>query len=368
MSTQKEIVLITGVSGFIGSRILLRLLKEENSENRIFRIFVRPSSNLIASIGYDTLKNNKNIDITYGKLEKAEDVHRFFEEKKNEKITHVFHSAAQGFFLKNLKLFSGGDWGHYDIFYKANFMATKNIVDECLNLKYLQHYIHLSSVDVYRQDKETKECDETHPHEAERFHGYSRTKALADEYVIDMHKKQKLPMTILRPAVVYGERSYSWGLQEARIIHKGWGFLVSGSNFKSGATHVDDVVDCVIKAYEKPKISIGEIYNVCDPNSPTWKEYFDVISDGIGKPRVVWSIPFWFAFIVAYLFECVYHWMGWLDDRPLLTLFALYLVGRAQEWPSDKAIKDLGWKPKVQFKEGMKEVIHWLKESGEYLD
>ena len=175
-------------------------------------------------------------------------------------------------------------------------------------------------------------------------------------------------MTILRPAVVYGERSYSWGLQEARIINKGWGFLVDGSNFKSGATHVDDVVDCIFLAYQKPNISIGEIYNVCDPNSPTWKQYFDVISDGIQKKRVNWSIPFWFAYIIAYLFELIYHWMGWLDDRPLLTLFALYLVGRGQDWPSDKAIKQLGWKPKIKFEDGMKEVIEWLKQTGEYLD
>ena len=36
--------------------------------------------------------------------------------------------------------------------------------------------------------------------------------------------------TIVRPAVVYGPYSYTWGLQEAILINQGKGVLIDGAN------------------------------------------------------------------------------------------------------------------------------------------
>jgi nucleoside-diphosphate-sugar epimerase len=60
------------------------------------------------------------------------------------------------------------------------------------------------------------------------------------------------------------------------------------------------------------------------------------------------------------------RFMDWEDDRPLLTLFTIYLVGRGQEWNSNKAINVLGWKPKWKFEDGMNNELKWLKETNIY--
>jgi nucleoside-diphosphate-sugar epimerase len=72
------------------------------------------------------------------------------------------------------------------------------MINNALLLKNLKIFVHLSSVDVYTQEKETKLCDETHTFSAKRRHGYSITKARADEIVLKAYKDHKLPITILR--------------------------------------------------------------------------------------------------------------------------------------------------------------------------
>jgi nucleoside-diphosphate-sugar epimerase len=77
--------------------------------------------------------------------------------------------------------------------------------------------------------RSTAECDEDVSIPLRRRAAYSQTKAWAEQLVLDMHRMHDLPVTILRPAVVYGPRSFSWGLEEAKLLYRRRGFLISGS-------------------------------------------------------------------------------------------------------------------------------------------
>ena len=189
--------------------------------------------------------------------------------------------------------------------------------------------------------------------------------------------------TIVRPAVVYGPYSYTWGLQEAILINQGKGVLIDGANYKvtltnysvyntnimnrqSGAIYVDDLVEAIILASRSP-VALGRKYNACDPTSGTWKEFYDGIADSLGKPRVTFSIPFWLAWIVTFVLEFIWRLLRF-EDRPLLTFFLLRLVGNDQDWPISRAQEDFGWVPRTSLKEGMDKMMQWLHKTNLYAD
>jgi nucleoside-diphosphate-sugar epimerase len=142
---------------------------------------------------------------------------------------------------------------------------------------------------------------------------------------------------------------------------------VSGSQIKSGAIHVNDVAQAIIKA-SRSQNTIGKIYNCVDPNSPTWKEYYNTIADELQVRRPWINLPYWLLYVVAIFLEFIYRLFGWYGSRPLVTLFVLYLVGRDQSWPVARAKEDFGWEPTTPFQPAMKEQVQWIKEKNLYLD
>jgi nucleoside-diphosphate-sugar epimerase len=271
-----------------------------------------------------------------------------------EHITHIFHCASQG-----------GDWGPYTEFYKTNVQGTHNLLRHALKLRALKRFVHLSTVDVYGTERTTAECDEDVPIRLQRRAAYSQTKAWAEQLLIDMYHMYALPVTILRPAVVYGPRSFSWGLEEAKLLYRRRGILISGSQFQCGAVYVDDVVAAMFGVVTTGR-TIGRIYNVANPNSPTWRVWYDTLADGLHCARVRCSVPLWLATLLAWFCE-TYAKLLRRAHRPLLTLFVLSLIARPQLYPITKAFVDFGWQPRVPFEKGMEYMITWLRESGAYL-
>ena len=130
--------------------------------------------------------------------------------------------------------------------------------------------------------------------------------------------------------------------------------------------HVDDVVRAIIMSANSQR-TIREQYNVTNPIScGTWREFYDAIADGIGKPRVKRSIPYWIANIIAIVLEFTYRTFKWENNRPLLTHFLLRLISKDQLWPIDKAGDHFGWKPLISQAEGTVSVIEWLNQSKAY--
>jgi len=229
---------------------------------------------------------------------------------------------------------------------------------QCPNLK---RFLHVSTVDVYPHLL-PKDCHENvEPVTKSKYH-YTHTKAKAERIVT----ASELLWTIIRPAVVYGPHSYTWGLQEAILINQGKGVLIDGANYKSGAIYIDDLVEAIILGSRSP-VSVGRKYNACDPTSGTWKEFYDGIADAIGKPRVKFSIPFWVAWVATFLMEFIWRLFNF-QNRPLLTFFLLRLIAYDQDWPIFRAQEDFGWVPRTQLKDGMEKMTNWLTATNLYLD
>lgn len=279
----------------------------------------------------------------------------FIERELSDSVEYIYHIAAQG-----------RDWGVWEDYYNANVVATTNLVDvavvRCKNLK---RFLHVSTVDVYGDSRPTSECNEDVYVSSRRQAFYSTTKVLAERVVMKAFQEKNLPTTILRPSVVFGPGSWSWGLEEAQLMYQGRGILIDHGKATCGAIYIDDVVSALSMA-ALSKNSIGKIYNISDNANLSWLEYFNTMAKGINLPPIKRSIPYWLAYMVAYILEWVY-WLLRKKNRPVLTLFVLALIGRDQKYPIHRAQQDFGWAPTIPFSVAMMRTTKWLLETKLYM-
>lgn len=321
---------ITGASGFLGGRLAEVLARSGEQVT----ILARPSSDL------RHLSGIPNITTVLGDLTENPAIARAV-----RGATHIFHCAA-----------ASTDWAPFETYLQSNVTGTETLLSEARQLSGLERFVHISTTDVYGYpatpcDENGKLVDTGLP--------YNRTKVLAEKAV--WHNARKgLPVTILRPATIYGPRGKAFvkdigdHLRSRQMAH------ISGGRARGGFLYVDNAVDAIITAAHHP-VAAGQAYNLTDTTNTTWKEYVAALAHALDcKPPWI-DLPYPLAMSAARAMEAPHHFFKKLPGRPLLTRHAVYLLGRDQEFPSDKARRDLGYTPRVTFEEGIAASAAWLR-------
>jgi nucleoside-diphosphate-sugar epimerase len=109
--------------------------------------------------------------------------------------------------------------------------------------------------------------------------------------------------------------------------------------------------------------SVGHAYNASDGLDASWREYMDKLAKiaGATSPKVV--IPYRLAYFAGWLMEKVCGALR-TQSRPLLTRMMVELFGTNQGFSIDKARRELGYEPRVDFDEGMARTENWLRQIG----
>src|SRR5207253_9940992 len=253
--SRDEPILVTGSSGFIGTRIVETLLGY--GFNNI-RCFVRPSSQLgrleNALRQFDA---SKDIELVRGDLLSLEDC-----AKAAEGVSIIYHLAAG-----------------FDKSFAAAFMnsalATRNLLDAFLEYGRPRRFVNVSSFAVYSplSLKRGALLDETCPLEdapQERFDAYGFGKLKQEEVVREYGNKHNLPYVILRPGYVFGP-----GKRElnGRVAINTFGFLIQvGGSHPLPVTFVDNCAEAIVLAGLKPGVD-GEVFNVVDDELLTGRQF-----------------------------------------------------------------------------------------------
>lgn len=310
---------ITGASGFLGGRLAQVLAARAES----VRILARPSNDL-AHLA------NLPIEVVEGRLA---DQHVLAAAMRG--ITHVFHCAA-----------ASTDWASWSTYFEANVSGTRNLLAAAAGASDLQRFLHVSTTDVYGYPKQV--CDESHP-PVDVGLPYNRTKISGERAAVD----SGLPVTVVRPATIYGPRSVTFGTDLAKLLRQRLMAVIDGGRAPGGFLYVDNAVDAIVLAATADD-SLGRVYNLSDGTGVSWRSWVDRLADGLGYPRPWINIPTGAAFALARVFETI-------PGRPLLTRHAVHLLARDQEFPIDRIRRELGYSPAVDFEEGMARTVQWLR-------
>src|SRR6266700_7601136 len=226
-----ECILVTGSNGFIGSKVVEKLL-EYGFAN--LRCFVRPSSNLSRlHKAFSRFDAGKNVELVTGDLLSSEDCR-----KATEGVSIIYHLAAG-----MEKSFAGA--------FMNSALATRNLMDAVLRYGQPKRFVNVSSFAVYStlSLKRGDLLDETCLLEdapQERFDAYGFGKLKQEELVKKYGRKYELPYVIVRPGYVFGpgKRELS-----GRVGIGTFGFFiqVNGSNFLP-LTFVDNCAEAIVLA------------------------------------------------------------------------------------------------------------------------
>ena len=327
-------VLVTGASGFLGGR-LSEFLVERGEQ---VTVLVRAESNLShlsAFIG-------QRIQVVRGGLTEGDSVKEAVRE-----ATHIFHCAA-----------ASTDWAPTEVYLESNVKGTEMLLLAARAAPRLKRFVHVSTTDVYGYPKIP--CSESG---AMRDVGlpYNRTKIMAEDAVWRASREDGLPVTVFRPATIYGPRGKAFVTDIADLLKKGQMAYINGGRASGGFLYVDNAVNAMISAAWNSR-SEGSAYNLTDGTNLCWKEYVGALADGLELKRPWINLPYSAAIALAGAMEAPYRWIKSIPGRPMLTRHAVALLGRNQEFPSGKARSDLGNFSRISMAEGMARSVAWLIE------
>jgi len=327
-----EPIAVTGASGFIGRRLVARLLADGY---RVVAMGLASDPTPIEWAG-------KSVVVRHGDVTRRGDVVDAL-----AGTGYVFHLAA---------LVS--DWGTPAEHARVTVGGTENVLSEAAVRH--QRVLLVSSIAAYGTRLARGTCDEdTDP--GEPLGPYSASKLAQELVARRLEGERGLQVTIVRPANVYGPGSGPWVDELCRQLAAGNPTLVAGGDFAAGLIYVDNVVELMVRAAERIG-AVGRTYNANDEHGVTWKRYVGELAALIGSkpPR---SVPRFAAVASAHVFEATHRLLR-RKNRPSVTREALNLCRAQLRVPIDRARRELGYEPVVAFDEGMVRVAEYLRRAG----
>jgi dTDP-glucose 4,6-dehydratase len=324
-------ILVTGGAGFIGSNFINYMVHKHPTYQVINLDALTYAGNLE---NLKEIENKGNYTFVQGNITDKLLIQSLFEQG----IDAVINFAAESHVDRSIT--------EPDIFVKTNIQGTQVLLDAAKSFE-VKKYIQISTDEVYGTLGQTGLFHETTPLAPNS--PYSASKAGADLLVRAYHETYGLPVNITRCSNNYGPYHFPEKLIPLMIINaledKPLPVYGDGLNVRDWL-HVEDhcqAIDLVLH-----KGVDGEVYNVGGNNERTNLEIVKTILQHLKKPESL---------------------IKFVEDR----------LGHDRRYAIDatKLRTELGWRPKYNFEEGIKQTIDWYLEneawwkrivSGEYQD
>jgi nucleoside-diphosphate-sugar epimerase len=153
-------------------------------------------------------------------------------------------------------------------------------------------FIFTSTVDVYSKPASRYPILESEPRRGNN--SYGSNKILCEDIFLTAHMRGDLNVTIIRPAMTYGEGGtivelQGWGTKYIDRIRKGKTVIVHGDGSALWvACHIDDAAGAFMGALNNP-VASGKVYHVTGEEWLTWNAYYGGVAEalGVSAPRIV---------------------------------------------------------------------------------
>jgi nucleoside-diphosphate-sugar epimerase len=248
-----------------------------------------------------------------------------------------------------------GDWGPIHQYRQINVVALEHLITACARQPTFRRFIHISTLGVYPA-RDHFGTDETVPPDLKGLDGYTRTKA-EGEILLRHHMKHfGFPAVILRPGFVYGPgERHSIPRVIENLLAGRLKFIGDGTKVLNN-TYVGNLVDAIFLAVDHPN-AVGETFNIRDGRLVTRQEYINTIADYFGRPHPG-KVPLWLAKLAVGPMEWWAKLAGW-KNPPLLTRARIKFMALNLDFSIEKARKVLGYEPRIDFQQGIKETLDW---------
>jgi len=315
---------VTGGSGFIGGRLVRRLVGDGWRVRALAR-----------SARSATTVNRLGAEAVSGDLEDAASM-----AAGATGCAVAFHLAAHL-----------GQWGARADFERGNVEGTRNALEGCRRAR-VRRFVHCSTEAVLLAGDPLVNVDETAPRRPDSKAHYPATKARAEEVVLAANG-EGFETVVLRPRLVWGTGDTTLLPELLAAVEAGRFAWIGGGRHLTSTTHVENVAEGLVLAAERGRP--GEVYFVTDGDPVVFREFMSqlIAAQGIEPPER--AVPAPVARLAAAASELAWRILP-LKGEPPLTRLAYWLS--AQECTIDiaKARRELGYEPQMPRERGLREI------------
>ena len=247
-------VLVTGATGFIGSRLVEELINKGYDVTSLIR---------------KGKEGNSKSNIIYGDLT---DERIDF---KDLKFDCVFHLASHTPLEKNKKVLE-----------KVNLEGTKKLFQEIKSKT--KSIIYISGLGVYGETGEAV-IDESQNYNPNT--NFVKIRLDAEKYLKDNSVENKIDFAVVHFGDVYGPDGWFYEMLVKRL-KKNTFRMPKGGNYYKGFVHVEDAVGSIIAILEKQ--AFGESFIIADSMPVSFKEFSNFTADQINAKHPG-SVPVFLA-------------------------------------------------------------------------
>lgn len=329
--SNKEKILVTGASGFVGSAVARKLVEAGFS----VRALVRGTSPRAHLAGLD-------LDFFEGDLRDRKSVERAI-----AGMRYAFHVAA------DYRLWARDP---SEIF-ASNVEGTRNLMEEAMRAG-VERVIYTSSVATIALRSDGMAADETSPlREDQGIGAYKRSKIAAERLVEAMVAERGLAAVIVNPSTPIGPGDVRPTPTGRIIIEAAKGRIPAFIDTGLNLVHVDDVASGHLAALRHGKI--GERY-ILGGQDVLFSQMLRDIAGLVGRRAARVRLP-WRALIpVAFVAEAVANVTG---REPFATLDGVYMAKYRMFFASTKAEQELGYRSR-RYTEGIDDAVRWFRDAG----
>ncbi|MAG21764.1 MAG: dTDP-glucose 4,6-dehydratase [Candidatus Diapherotrites archaeon] len=311
-------ILITGGAGFIGSNYV-RMHLEQNPSDQIVNLDKLTYAGRKESLV--DIEGNENYEFIQGDICDAEAV-----EKAMKDCDTVINFAAESHVDRSLE-----DSRH---FAESNFFGVRVLCEQAKK-QGIEKFVQISTDEVYGQIKEGSFTEQS---VARPRNPYSAAKAAGELLAMSYFETFELPVVVTRSSNNYGPYQFPEKVMPLFITNLMQGKKVplygEGLQIRDWL-YVGDNCEGIKTVFEKGKL--GEIYNIGGGNEIRNIDLTKMILEAMDKgEEMIEKVPDRIGHDFRYSLDC------------------------------SKIEKELGWKPKKSFEEGLKETVDWYKNNEQW--
>lgn len=323
-------IAVTGATGFLGAALVRRLLEIEKGQQ--VRILARNPHKARLFFGTD-------VEIIVGDI------------TDQAQVQHTVHNASYVYHLAGQL--------YHPIYPERNYMqthieGTRTLLAACQKERALKRLLYCSTTGVFGitgQQPATEEAPyaPTNPYEA--------AKVTCELLIGQAYRTQHLPVSIIRPGLVYGPGDlHLLGLFQTikkRLFH-----VIDGGKAMLHPIYIADMINAFLLAAHQDQ-AVGRSYNIAGSQPVTIYALAQTIAQAQNLILPRSSIPLWLARLVASA-STLTPGIRKSKHAPL-THSRIDFLTHSRIYDTTRAQRELGFVPAITLEAGIRQTVDWYQ-------
>lgn len=310
---------VTGGSGFIGGRLIERLVGDGWAVRALARSDA--AAERVASLGADPVRGDLD--------------DRAALERGARGAELAFHAAAKV-----------EDWGDRAEFRRVNVDGTKAVLAACLATG-VRRMVHVGTEAALLHGQPLVHADERTPLAFDSPSPYCATKAAAEAAVVST---SGLETVVIRPRFVWGPGDTTLVPAMVEMVRSGRFRWIGGGRHLTSTTHIDNCVEALVLAADRG--TPGAAYFATDGKPVVFRDFITALLATRGVQAPSDSVPRPVAAAAARAAEAAWRALP-LHGAPPVTRFAVWVASVECTLDDGRARADLGYAPVVSRAAGL---------------